>query len=249
MPSTRRLLFVLVVSLALTTNGWWLFANEGDTRYTYERSELVPEGDDIAYEPAVQPTESGYHNHLEGVGCESVFGQARTDSDLTGRTCAFEQALADGGPVTVDGATDGRPGTGIHVGYVELEDGYYHRTSEANGSTVTLGLDPLSAEQVLANVSSPDLSDLEAERIPRSRVALRAAVSGEPVESRRDPTEVAVGQVYSLDGRYYAAFATDSESVGSPIPDPLRLVGTFVGVVGFLSAVLLLAAKLDVEEW
>lgn len=244
-PSTRRLLVVLLVSAALLTNTWWLFPNASDTRYTYERSELVPRGDDIEYRPVVQPEERGYRNHLVGVGCESVFGEEPTDRDLTGRTCAFEQSLADDGPVTVE-ASDA---SGIEVGYVELDDGYYHRTRTEADGRVTLGLERLSAAQVLANVSSPDLTGLEADGVQRSRVAARAVVSGESVESTRTPREVGVGQVYTLDDRYYAVFATGSAPGDPPVPDALRIVATFLGVVGVLSAVLLLAGRLDVEEW
>lgn len=244
-PSTSRLLLVGLVSLALATNAWWLFPDAGDTQYTYERSELVPQGDDVEYRPVVEPSESGYRNHLDGVGCESVFGDDQTDPELTGRTCAFEQSIADDGPVTVEG--DHRDG--IDVGYVELDDGYYHRTSETNGSSVTLTLEPLSAEQVLANVSGGDLSAAEADRVQRSRVAVRAVVSGDPVESGRSPNEVAVGQVYTVDNRYYAAFVVDSGGVEKPVPDALRVGLVFVGVVGLLSAVLLLVGRLSVEEW
>jgi hypothetical protein len=244
MPSARRLLLVLVVSLALLTNTFWLFPNEGETRYTYERSELVPQGDDIEYEPAVDPNHASYENDLSGVGCESVFGQ-RTDHDLRERTCAFEQSVADDGPVTVGGYD--RPG--IRIGYVELEDGYYHRTVEEGNGSVTLALEPRSAEAVLANVSSDGVAGADPERIERSQVAARAVTTGEPVRSLQPPGDVAVGSVYRYDGAYYAAFVTDSDPVDAPVPDPLRLLASFVGFVGGLSAVLLGLARLPVEEW
>jgi hypothetical protein len=244
MPSTRRLLLVLAVSLALLTHTFWLFPNEGGTRYTYERSELVPQGDDIAYDPAVDPNHASYHNDLSSVGCESVFGQ-RTDRDLSERTCAFEQSVADDGPVTVGGSD--RPG--IRIGYVELDDGYYHRTvAEGNGS-VTLTLEPLSAEAVLANVSSDGVTGADPDRIPRSQVAARAVATGEPVQSLQSPEDVAVGQVYRYDGAYYAAFVATSDPVESPIPDSVQLLASFVGFVGGLSAVLLGLGRLPVEGW
>ncbi|MFC7226344.1 hypothetical protein N0B31_02935 [Salinirubellus salinus] len=242
-PSTRRLLLVLLVSVALFANPVWLFPNEGETRYTYERSELVPQGDDVEYDPVVDPNHGGYSNDLSGVGCESVFGQ-RTDRDLSERVCAFEQSVADDGPVTVAGYDR----VGIRVGYVELDDGYYHRTLGGGNGTATLTLEPLPAEQVLANVSGDGVSDVAADRVQRSRVALRAVVSGEPVESPQNPSDVAVGQVYALGGDYYAAFVTGSESIGSPVPDPVRLLASFVGFVGGLSALLLGLARLPVEE-
>ena len=244
MPSTRRLLLLLLVSLALLTNTFWLFPNEGQTRYTYERSELVPLGDDIGYDPAVDPNHASYENDLSGVGCESVFGQ-RTDRDVSERTCAFEQSVADEGPVTVGGFD--RPGIGI--GYLELDDGYYHRTVEGGNGSVTLALEPLSAEAVLANVSSDGVTGPDPERIRRSQVAARAVVTGEPVQSVQSPGDVAVGSVYRYDGGYYAAFVTGSDTVDSPVPDPVRLLASFVGFVGGLSAVLLGLARLPVEGW
>jgi hypothetical protein len=244
MPSTRRLLLVLVVSLALLTNTLWLFPNEGETRYTYERSELVPRGDDIAYDPAVDPNHASYHNDLAGIGCESVFGQ-RTDRDLRERTCAFEQSVADDGPVTVSGYDR----LGIRVGYVELDGGYYHRTvAESNGS-VTLALEPLPAEAVLANVSSNGVAGADPERIQSSQVAVRAVATGDSVRSLQPPSDVAVGSVYRYDGGYYAAFVSDSDPVDASVPDPVRLLASFVGLVGGLSAVLLGLARLPVEEW
>ena len=222
-PSTRRLLLVFLVSVALVANPLWLFPNEGDTRYTYERSELVPQGDDIEYRPAVDPNDGSYYNDLARVGCESLFGM-RTDGDLTERTCAFEQSVADDGPVRVDGYD--RPG--IRIGYVELDDGYYHRTLDGGDESVTLTLEPLTAEAVLANVSSDAVAGADPERIQRSQVAARAVATGEPVRSLESPNDVAVGQVYRHDGAYYAAF---------------------VGVVGGLSALLLGLARVSVEEW
>ena len=171
-----------------------------------------------------------------------MFGH-RTDRDLSERTCALEQSVADDGPVTVAGYDS----VGIRVGYVELRDGYYHRTLDGANGSATLTLEPLSAEQVLANVSGDGVSDVEADRVQRSRVALRAVVSGEPVETPQQPSDVAVGQVYALDGDYYAAFVTGSESTGSPVPDPVRLLASFVGFVGGLSALLLGLARLPVE--
>lgn len=244
-PSTRRLSVVLVLSLALLSNTFWLFPADGATRYTYERSELVPKGDDIEYRPPVDPTEGSFYNDLAGVGCESVFGRATTDRDLTARTCAFEQSVADDGPVTIDR----NERVGLRIGYVELDGGYYHRTVTARNDSVTLGLEPLSAGAVLENVSTDGLGGAELERIERSRVAARAVVSGVPVTSQRAPRDVAVGQVYVDDGAYYAVFVTDSAVVDSPVPDPLRLAFSFVGFVGLFSAVLLLAARVDVEEW
>ena len=243
MPSIRRPLLVLVVSLALLTNTFWLFPADGEMRYTYERSELVPGGDDIEYEPAVDPNDRSFYNDLARVGCESIFGE-RTDRDLSARTCAFEQAVADDGPVTVAG--DDR--LGVRVGYVELDDGYYHRTVTEHDSSVTLDLERVSAETVLQNVSTVDLSGASLERIERSRVAARAVVSGDPVRSLQDPRDVAVGQVYPHEGAYYAVFVTGSLPVDAPVPEPLRAVLSFVGIVGLLSAVLLLADELELEE-
>lgn len=244
MPSARRLLLALLVSIALVTNTLWLFPADGEMRYTYERSELIPQGDDIAYEPPVDPNDRSFYNDLARVGCESVFGQ-RTDRDLTTRTCAFEQSIADDGPVTVEGYDRLRVG----IGYVELDDGYYHRTVTEDDSSVTLDLQRVSARTVLRNVSTADLSEASLERIERPRVAARAVVSGAPVRSLRDPRDVAVGMVYAYEGDYYAVFVTGSSPVDAPVPDLLRPVLSFVGIVGLLSAVLLLAGELEVEEW
>ena len=244
-PSTRRLLLVFLVSLALFANPLWLFPNEGQTRYTYERSELVPQGDDIEYEPPVDPTQGSLYNDLARVGCESGYGGVRVDRDLTERTCAFEQSVADDGPVTVDGDD----GHGIRIGYVELDDGYYHRTLDEGDGSLTLTLEPVSAEHVLANVSSDGVTGADPDRIQRSQVAARAVATGEPVRSLQSPNDVAVGLVYRYDGAYYAAFVTDSDPVESPIPDPVQLLASFVGFVGGLSALLLGLARLPVGEW
>lgn len=244
-PSTRRLLVVFLVSVALFANPLWLFPNEGETRYTYERSELVPQGDDIEYEPPVDPTQGSLYNDLARVGCESGYGGFPVDRDLSERTCAFEQSVADDGPVTVDGYD----GQGIRVGYVELDGGYYHRAVEEGNGSVTLTLEPLSAEAMLANVSSDGVRGADPERIRRSQVAARAVATGDPVRSFQSPDDVTVGLVYRYDGAYYAAFVTNSDPVDSPVPDPVQLLASFVGFVGGLSALLLGLGRLRVEEW
>lgn len=245
-PSTRRLVLLFLVSLALLANPLWLFPNEGETRYTYERSELAPQGDGIEYEPAVDPKQASLYNDLAHVGCESGYGGVRVDRDLSGRTCVFEQSIADDGPVRVDGSDRELD---IAIGYVELDDGYYHRVSTSDGTGVTLDLERLSAGAVLANVSTAGLTGVDPDRIQRSRVAARAVVSGEPVRSLQYPNDVAVGQVYRYDGAYYAAFVTGSDPVDSPVPEPVRMLASFVGFVGGLSALLLGLARLPVEEW
>ena len=243
-PSNRRLLLVLLVSLALLANPLWLFPAEGEMRYTYERSELVPQGDDVEYDPAVQVAERGYYNQLQGVGCEAILGEPIVDRDLTSRACALEQALADGGSVTAEAFA--RPARG-EVVYVELDAGYYRRTTASNGSVVELGVHPVSPEAMLSNVTAkPPLEETNAAAVDESDVALRAVGTGEAVETSRHPSTVDIGQVYTLDGRYYAAFVTDSEVVTSPVPEFVRLAAQFLGFVGSLSAVLLLAARTSI---
>ena len=243
-PSIRRLLLVLVVSLALLANPLWLFPDEDEMRYTYERSELVPQDDDIAYDPPVQVAERGYYNQLQGVGCEAIYDDPIVDRDLTSRACALEQTLADGGSVTAD-AFD-RPARS-EVAYLEIDDGYYRRTTVEDGSPVELDVRRVSTETVVANVTArPPLEETNAANVGPEDVAVRAVGLAEPIESSRYPSEVDIGQVFRFEWNYYAVFVADSEVVTSPVPDFVRPVAQFVGFVGALSAVLLLGARTSV---
>jgi hypothetical protein len=237
-PPLRRWVVLVLLGVVLFVNPVWLLPQEGEPRYTYERVRLVPADDDIEYQRDVDWFVGGHHNDLRAVGCEGF-----VESTGSRRLCAFEQSVADDGPVTVHGdlyaASSGGPQ------FVDLRTGYYRRVVHENGSKVTLDLQPVDAETVLAAVAS-NRTGISPERLSDD-LATRALATGEPVVTRRAPESVRAGEVFRYEGAYYTVVLTDRGVVDWPILSAgvrafLQLVGV---LLSFLGIVLLLGAWLD----
>lgn len=237
-PQYRRWFVLLLVGGALLATPVWLFPSEGEERYTYERVELAPADDEIVYQRDIGWIVGGHHNDLRAVGCEGFL-----ESTGSSRLCAFEQSVAEDGPVTVsEGAY---AASSADPRFVDLRDGYYRRVVRENGSKVTLDVRPVSAEAVLENVST-DFTGVSATAL-KEYPATHALATGSPVVSRQPPDSVRAGQVFRYEGAYYTVAVTDESVVDRPLVSSglrafLQLVGLLVVVVG---AILLLGAWLD----
>jgi hypothetical protein len=236
-PQYRRWVLLLLVGVALFANPVWLLPQEGEPRYTYERVRLAPADDEIVYQRDVEWIVGGHHNDLRAVGCEGF-----VESTGSGRLCAFEQSLADDGPVEVRDVYATR---GARPRYVQLWDGYYERVARETNGSVTLDVRPVSAEVVLENVST-DFTGVGADAL-KEYPATRALATGEPVVSRQPPDSVRAGAVFRYEGAYYTVVLADRGVVDRPIlSSGVRAFLQLVGVLlSFLGAILLLGAWLD----
>lgn len=237
-PQYRRWLVLLLVGVALFANPVWLFPDEGEERYTYERVELVPADDEIVYQRDIEWIVGGHHNDLRAVGCEGFL-----ESTGSSRLCAFEQSVAEDSPVTV--SEDAYAASSAEPRFVDLRDGYYRRAVRENGSKVTLDVQPVSAETVLAE-SARDPTDSDA-AVLKDEPGTRALATGSPVVTPEPPESVRTGTVFRYEGTYYTVAVTDESVVDRPLVSSglrafLQLAGLLVVVVG---TILLLGAWLD----
>lgn len=231
----RRWLVVLLFGVALFANPLWLFPQEVESRYTYERIRLVPENGTVANEPDVGMLEAGYHNDLRAVGCEWP-----GDPEAVGRVCALEHAVLESGPVAVD--TSYRKAA--HPEYVELEGQYYERVTRSNDSTTVLRLRPVEPSAVLADAAI-ELQQLPTEE-PYAGAWSRALANDEPIRSTEPPDEARVGEVFRYQGTYYTVAVTDVESIETPLPDGTRLGLRLLGLlVAFVAGILVLGELTD----
>jgi hypothetical protein len=236
-PQYRRWLVLLLVGVALFANPVWLFPDEGDERYTYERVRLAPADDEIVYRSDVEWIVGGHHNDLRAVGCEGF-----VESTGSGRLCAFEQSLADDGPVEVRDVYADR---GARPRYVDLWGGYYERVARETNGSVTLDVRPVSAAAVLENVST-DFTGTSAAAL-REYPATRALATGDQVVTRQPPESVRSGVVFRYEGAYYTVVVTEVGFVDRPlISSGLRAFLQLVGLLlTFVGTFLLLGAWLD----
>ena len=236
-PRLRRWVVLLLLGATLFANPVWLFPDEGESRYTYERVQVAPTDDEITYQRDVEWIVGGHHNDLRAVGCEGF-----VESTGSRRLCAFEQSVADDGPVVVSGVYVDRS---TLPRYVDLHAGYYRRVVRENDSKVTLDLQPVSAEAVLRNVST-DRTDVPVAAL-KEDPGTRALATGEPVVTRQSPETVRAGEVFRYEGAYYTVVLADRGVVDRPLlSDGFRAFLQLVGVlVSFVGVFLLLGAWLD----
>lgn len=200
-PRRLALLLVAIGGVLLVANSLWLFPNEGDTRYTYERSEVRIADGTLQYDGADLP---GFaeENSLNPVGC-----QVRDDEQP--RACAFDRHLVTHGPVTVPRQSP----SVIQPDFVSLDGTLYRRTHRSDGpaenATVTHDVERVSPEVVLEESARPlSMSSPLSDTLP-----YRVAISGDTVTSTVDLDETDLGDVYRLDESYYTVVATDREHV------------------------------------
>lgn len=225
--SDRRLAALLaVLGLLALTNHWWLFPHEGDRRYTYEREPIAVENGTLTYD--YRTGEFHRENDLVEVGCE-VLGD-----DTGSRACAFDAYLAEHGPVrtTAHGVRETRPR------FVRLDDGYYHRITERNGSKRTYDVEPVALRDLLAAVAF-DVSGITRDDVRGENfgVGLRVAVTGDPRTTFEDLDDDDLGAVYLDDGAYYTVVRSGETRVDRPLLSrDSRGIVTVIGVFVLLAA-------------
>jgi len=202
--SPRRPVILLLVlgGTLLLTNPVWLFPNEGDTKYTYERSTIRVENGTLTYSGAGIP-DFTEENSLTSVGCQP-------NDDEQPRACAFDHHLVTHDPITVPG----RPGGVIAPEFVRLDGSYYRRIRRINRSgrtdTGIHDVERVTPQTVLTesavNLSSQTNTDTD-------RLPLRVAITGDTVRSFEDLDEAQLGRIYQSNGSYYTVIVTDEKSI------------------------------------
>lgn len=203
MSPHRPVRILLVIGgLALLLNPVWLVPHEGQTQYTYERSEILVENGTFAYDGKAI---LGFAevNSLNPVGCQS-------NDDEQPRACAFDSSLVDSGPVTVPNDYRGE----IQPEFVRLGDAYYRRVHITNESSedrvVRHDVERVTPQTVLSdsalNISDPSrFADLGLEP--------RIAATGETVTSFESLDEEDLGRIYRLNRSYYTVVGTDEKVI------------------------------------
>ena len=235
-PRRPTVALLVVASLLLITNSLWLFPHEGETRYTYERSEVTVENGTLAYHGRGA---TGFGtNNLNPVGCQPGDGQG-------GRVCAFDRHLVDHPPVTVPREQLGS----ARPEFVRIDGAYYRRIHRANFSsdppTVTHDVERVEPRTVLAE-SALNLSGSTESPPDDSPLELRVAVSGDTTTSYELLGPDELGDVYRLNGSYYTVVRTDEVLVDHGL-DPLRYESSRLplAVVGLLLLLWSLSREFD----
>jgi hypothetical protein len=227
-------LALLLVGLTAVLNGMWLFPNEGEQRYTYERAELVVENG--ALERArTPPRQYAEHHQLDGVDC---------DRGTVTRDCTLDRYLLDEGPVTVQARNPLAEGPE----YTRLGDDYYRRVVAANGSRATLDVERVDARTVRADLSTT-VPAAGPGTLGDAPPVYRAVATGGPVTSSEPPHQAALGDVYDQNGTYYTAVVTDASELDRPLLSPTsRDLLSAVGIALLVVAVLALSPRRDTQE-
>lgn len=236
MPSRRQFaaLALLFVGIAAVPNGAWLFPNEGEHRYTYERSELLVENGTLV-SAQVSLREYAEYHHLDGVDC---------DRGTTTRDCAFDRFLLAEGPVTVE-ARDPLVGG---PGYTRIGDGYYRRVVVTNDTRTTLDVERVDAATVRADLATTAPA-VEPGSLEDAPPVYRAVATGEPVTSPEPPHEAALGGVYEQNGTYYTAVVAGASELDRPLVSPtFRDILSAVGIALLVVAALRLSTRRDQGE-
>lgn len=237
-PALRTAALLAVLGVAALTNPLWLFPSEGQTQYTYERTEITVENGTLYYEGAdVVPSSARYGAALNGVGCQW--------QDGLGRACAFDYHILDDGSVTVEAAVpQERSGT---ADFVELNGSYYHRNTTGAENGTTYSLEPREPRAVLSELAR-NVTGLDDPG--DGRPALTAVYTGDPVTSfeRPDPDGGATGEVFLDNGTYYTAAITEFDVGDAPVFEQwMRPILSIVGMV--LVLVVPLLALSEYRAW
>lgn len=198
--SPRSLALLLIISgIVLVTNPVWLVPHEGDTEYTYERSEIRIENGVLTYS-GKNGVGSAEENSLNPVGCQAY-------DDEQPRACAFDHHLASHDPVTAPAGSLGV----IDPEFVRLDGGYYRRIHRLNrtGENRTLihDVDRVTPQTVLAE-SAVNLSGHTGGVSDRLPLAVQIAITGDTTTSFTDLDEARLGDIYRYNGSYYTVVVT-----------------------------------------
>ncbi len=202
-PRRTIALLAVVVGVLLLTNPIWVFPNEGDTRYTYERSALVVENGSFVYAGADR---SGFRerNALTPIACQLH----ETEQP---RACAFDYHLVDHGPVTAQDQL-----SGVEPDFARLRGGYYrrivNRSVTDDNQYLTHDVREVAPRTILAETavnvtgsSASDIGDLPLE--------WQIAITGETRSTVEQLDAHELGRIFLKDGSYYTVVATDDAVV------------------------------------
>lgn len=236
MPSRQQYaaLVLLAVGLAAVVNGAWLFPNEGEYRYTYERAEVMVENGTLEYEQTPPRQYAEYH-HLDGVDC---------DRGTVTRDCAFDRYLLDEGPVTVTARNPFVEGPD----FTRLGDDYFRRVVTTNGTQARLDVERVEAETVRAELAT-EAPAAEPGTLKDDPPVYRTVATGSTVVSPEPPHRAALGQVYVQQGTYYTAVVTDASELDRPVVSPpFRKLLSLLGIVLLVVSVLMVSPDRDLWE-
>lgn len=200
-PRRKLALLVVLVGVLLLTNPIWLFPNEGDARYTYERSAIEIENGSLEY---VGADVSGFRerNALTPIACQS-------HEDEQPRACAFDYHLVDHGPITA-----GNQVSHVEPDFARLRGDYYRRIvnhSDNDENHLIHDVEQVSPQTILAesavNVTGLSTSDLG---VP---LEWEIAITGETRTTVEELDEDDLGRIFLKDGSYYTVVATDRTPV------------------------------------
>jgi hypothetical protein len=175
----------------------------------YAAAELAPAGGDLSLS-WVEARERSVRGVLAVSGGPTLLDcyPGLVDSEA----CALESTLVDE-PVGVEEVP---PGWGGYTYHGRL----YERTATGPAGNVTLGLRPVAARAVLANVSAP----LDRAPDPVARAVAAGSVSA-------DPPLRSTGLVLERDGSYYLVLPLDGEGREEPPGPVYTAASTALGVV------------------
>lgn len=221
---------LVVAGILLVTNTIWLFPDDGDLAYTYERADIEIEDDLLSYDrPGLDYLVA---NDLNSVDCTLPSGTWRNE-----RLCAFDRYILENGPVTVPGDYDERIG-----GYTLVDGAYYERVNEETEPESTFDLERVSPEDLVAaiatDVSQIDENDPAFDDIPRE---YQIAVTGETTTTTTELDEEDVGEVFRRGDAYYTVVVTNHERIDRPMilgaRWPLVLLGLLFLFLSFTQVV------------
>lgn len=229
-PRRIRALLVVLVGLGLLTNPIWLFPNEGDTRYTYERSAIVIENGSLEYDGK---DASGFweRNALTPIACQA-------HEDEQPRACSFDYHLVDHGPITA-----GNQLPQVEPDFARLRGNYYRRIvnhSDDNENLLVHDVEQVSPRTILAesavNVTGISTSDFG---VP---LEWEIAITGETRSTVEELEEDELGRVFLKDGSYYTVVATDETFVDHGLTflryELPRYLLVFVGLLVLVGGIL-----------
>lgn len=221
---------VLVVGLLLILNGQWLFPNEGDQLYQYERTAVTIENETLTYESPMRRPQPGA---LHAVDCQNI--------DRFDRSCGLDRYLVANGNLTI-AAGDSRQFRAADQQYTRIDGTYYRRTVVTNETHATYGLERVAARELRASLANevPVLDD-DSDVPSFSPVGFEATLTGEPVVSTDPPGTLRLGRVYVQNGSYYTVVQTDEMERDRPLVSSgtrtlLSIVGVFVLMLGAVLA-------------
>lgn len=234
----RPVLTVLLVvaGLLLVTSSLWLFSDDGELEYTYERTEIEVEDGQLSYDHPGR--------YLSGNDLNSVDCTLSPDSLL----CALDRYILESGPITVssDYGVRTRGPT-----YTLVGGAYYERVTEETDAEgrYTLDLERVGPEELLSaiatDVSQIDEDDRRFDDIP---LEYQVAVTGETTTTTTHLDADSVGEVFVRNDTYYMVVATGHEQIDRPLLPEARGPLFFIGLLFVFASFVQVIDRVDLVE-